>query len=99
MLFGYSLDLYFACAIGVFVLHVENNTGKKKIFEILGFFFPKYKDSALCKLGEALLFTIIGSLVVTIITVPTNYQQALISGLGFSGVLTKIKSGSWNGYQ
>lgn len=89
-IFGIKICHYLVCAIGAFILFFKLAKKGQVIFEVIGYINPKWSESAWCRIFEAAIFTILGAFVGSILTQPTNPQQALAAGLGWTGLLSKI---------
>jgi len=89
MLFGISVTYYLLCGIGAFVLFFKLQKKGAPVFEVITYINPAYGSSPWCRLLEALVFSALGALIGTIITQPGNPQQAIVAGLGWTGLLSK----------
>lgn len=86
--FGIEISYYVLCLIGAFVLYFMKMDFKStQGFEVIGRINPKYKENPWCKFGEALIFSVLGAIIGTILTSPTNPQQAIVAGLCWTSLL------------
>jgi hypothetical protein len=89
ILFGIEWSHYLLCGIGAFVFFFKLQHKGSPIFEVIGYINPRWKDHPICRFPEAVLFSVLGTIIGTIITHPSNAQQAIAAGLGWTGILTK----------
>ena len=92
MLFGIEWTCYLLCGIGAFVLFFKLQQKGPPIFEVIGYINPSWRGNPICRFLEAVLFSLLGAIIGTVITHPSNAQQAIVAGLGWTGLLTKSKA-------
>lgn len=89
--FGVERELFFLCFIGAFVLFFKLQKEDNPTLTILAAIEPAWKDNRLARISDALIFAVLGALIAGVITQPTNPQQAIAAGLGWTGLLSKSK--------
>jgi hypothetical protein len=88
-----SLSYYLVGFAGAYVLYIfrAQTTGIKSL-KVLGLFFCKWNENPLLVFFDSLLISCIGAFICTVISQPTNYQQAIIYGLGWTGIVESFTS-------
>lgn len=87
MLLDINISLYIVSAIGAFVLYFTMQAKGNITVEILAFINPNWKESPWCRFFESIIFSLLGSFIAVLLTQPSNYQQAIAAGLGWTGLL------------
>jgi hypothetical protein len=90
MIFDIKYSFYLLGAISSFVLFFYLQKHGKVVFEVLGYINPKWKNKPWCRFFEVLIFTTLGSMLAIILIEPSNPQQAIFAGLGWTGILNGI---------
>ena len=86
--FGIEPSYYFLCGAGALVLFFKMQSGRSKpVISILGYIHPPLVDNPLGRVLEAILFALLGALLGTLIAQPINPQQAIVAGLGWTGLI------------
>jgi len=79
--------------MGAFVLFFKIQSQGGQVIGVIGFLQPSWLKTGWGRLLEALIFSIIGGFLGTIITGPVSESQALVAGLGWTGLLSKAGTG------
>jgi len=90
MFLGIELRYYVLCGIGAFVLFFKFAKTGQSVFDVIKYLNPSWSDRFLGRFSEAIVFIFLGALIGTIMTQPTNEQQAITAGLGWTGLLGKV---------
>jgi len=89
-MFEIAFQYYLLCGVGAFVLHFKLKTAGRVVIEFLPHINERWRDSTLAKFLDAILFTAVGALIGTVLTHPINPQQAIVAGLGWTGLVNSI---------
>ena len=73
--------------IGAFVLYFKMIGSGKPVLTILFKINPKLSNNAWFILVESILVSLIGAVLAIAITQPTSIPQAIVSGLGWTGII------------
>jgi len=92
MLFGIRYSFYILSAISSFVLFFILHQRGKIVFEVLGYINPNWKNNSWCRFFEAIIFAILGALLATVFVQPSNEQQAIFAGMGWTGLFNAISA-------
>ncbi|MDY6988451.1 MAG: hypothetical protein SWQ30_10380 [Thermodesulfobacteriota bacterium] len=85
-----ELSYYVVCGIAALVLFFRLQNVGQPVIEIVKYVNPKWGDSTGGRIVDALLFASFGAVIGTLVTQPTNPQQAVAAGLGWTGLLSKL---------
>ena len=93
MICNISISYYLIGFAGAYVLYIfrAQTTGIKTL-KVLGLFFKKWNENPILLFFDSILISCIGAFICTIISQPTNYQQAIIYGLGWTGIVESFAS-------
>ncbi len=85
---GISIDFYLTNCVAVFALYSWLVTNDKPVISYIKKFLPdNHSPGAWLKLIDVMLYVVVGAFLATAFAQPTNIQQAIIAGLGFSAFL------------
>jgi len=91
-LFDIEIQFYIASLIGAFTLYFAFCSRNKLNIRVLKYILPKHSNHPLVHLIDSIIISSLGAVLCTIITQPSNFQQAAISGLGWIGLLNGFGS-------
>lgn len=89
---GIPLGFYVVCWVGSLVLYFQMKSTNKSVIKFLPHINQTWSNNPWALFFDALLVTIVGAYVGTVITEPINVQQALAAGLGWTGLLSIVSS-------
>ncbi len=90
--FEIPLEYYFVSWIGAFVLYFRLKSTGRSIIRLLPHINNKWKDLPWVNFLDALIISLLGAVIGTIITEPSSPQQAITTGLGWTGLLSILES-------
>ncbi len=93
-IFNINISYYVASWVGAILLYFKMKTEGKAVIEFLPHLFGNEITSPVGKIAEVLIFSIIGAIIATILTIPSNPQQAIAAGLGWTGLLSAFTKDS-----
>jgi hypothetical protein len=98
-LFKIPLDYYIVCWTGAVVLFFRLRSDGRPVMEFLPHLIPRLQGSTTARILDFIFFSLIGALIGTILTQPSNVQQALAAGLGWTGLVAAVapKTGGVDG--
>ena len=81
---------YIISGVGAITLYFKLKSSGKDVIQFLPHFKSSWAEAPFARLIDALLFTLIGALIGTILTQPETPQQALAAGLGWTGLINSF---------
>jgi hypothetical protein len=86
-LWGFDINYYILSGISAFSLYFMIQSKGKKPIKIIRLIFKRFDEAPLAIFVDSVITSLLGAIICTIITQPTNYQQSVISGLGWTGLV------------
>jgi hypothetical protein len=87
---NFSIVYYLATAAGAFLLYFVLKSQKKPVIQFLPHINKEWAETTSGKIFEVVIFIFLGAIVGNLITEPINAKQALVAGLGWTGVLSSF---------
>jgi hypothetical protein len=87
MAWGIDINHYFLSGISAFVLYFTILSKGNKSIKIIRIIFKKYDEAPMAILIDSILTSALGAIISTVLTKPTNYQQSIMSGLAWTGLV------------
>jgi hypothetical protein len=86
-LWGFNVNHYILSWISAFTLYFMIQSKGKKPIKIIRSIFKRFDEAPWAVFTDSVLTSLFGAIICTIIMQPTNYQQSVISGLGWTGLV------------
>jgi hypothetical protein len=87
MVWGIDVNHYFLSGISAFVLYFMMLSKGNKPIKIIRIICKKYEEAPIAILADSILTSVLGAIICTVIMQPISYQQSVISGLGWTGLI------------
>jgi uncharacterized membrane protein YbjE (DUF340 family) len=88
---GIRIGFMVICWVSSLVLYFHLVSNNRPILRLLPLLNKDWKGKPLAIVLDALIVTVVGAVIGTIITNPVNAQQAIATGLGWTGLLSIVR--------
>ena len=88
---GIWIGFMVICWVSSLVLYFHLVSNNRPILRLLPLIHEDWKEKPLAMVLDALIVTIVGAVIGTIITHPVNFQQAVATGLGWTGLMSIVR--------